>query len=126
MKQWSILIVCVSILIFAGIWQRNYLDKTMIYTLSDIEYVRNAAINENFELAKKGAENIEKTWNSVESIWHIFIDTNEIDRVEEHIQSIKSYIDAQDKEEVIVNINELKRLFSFTVKKQEVKMENIL
>lgn len=126
MKQWIILIICLGIILGVGIWQVSYLEKTALYTLSDIEYVRNAAKNENFELAKKGAENIEKTWNNVEKSWHIFIDANEIDRVEEHIESIKSYIDEGDKEEVIANLNELNRLLSFIVKKQKVKIENVL
>lgn len=126
MKQWIILIVCLGVILGVGIWQVCYLKKTALYTLSDIEYVRNAAKNENFKLAKKGAENIEKTWNNVEKSWHIFIDANEIDRVEEHIESIKSYIDEEDKEEVIANLNELNRLFNFIVKKQKVKIENVL
>lgn len=126
MKQWIILIVCLGVILGVGIWQVCYLEKTALYTLSDIEYVRNAAKNENFELAKKGAENIEKTWNNVEKSWHIFIDANEIDRVEENIESIKSYIDEGDKEEVIANLNELNRLLSFIVKKQKVKIENVL
>ena len=126
MKQWIILIVCLGVILGVGFWQVCYLEKTALYTLSDIEYVKNAAKNENFKLAKKGAENIEKTWNNVEKSWHIFIDANEIDRVEEHIESIKSYIDEEDKEEVIANLNELNRLLSFIVKKQKVKIENVL
>ncbi len=126
MKQWIILIICLVFIVGVGVWQVCYLEKTALYTLADIEYVKNAANNENFKLAKKGAENIEKTWNNVEKSWHIFIDANEIDRVEEHIESIKSYIEEEDKEEVIANLNELNRLFSFIVKKQKVKIENVL
>lgn len=125
MKQWAILIISVIILLLAGFWQICYLEKTARYTLSDIEYVKNAAINGNFKLAKEGAENIEKTWNSVETVWHIFIDSNEIDRIEEHICSIKSYIDEEDKEEVIVNANELNRIVDYVVRKQKVHIQNV-
>ena len=48
MKQWIILIVCLGVILGVGIWQVCYLEKTALYTLSDIEYVRNAAKNENF------------------------------------------------------------------------------
>lgn len=125
MKQWVTLIISVIILLLAGFWQICYLEKTARYTLSDIEYVKNAAINGNFKLAKEGAENIEKTWNSVETVWHIFIDSNEIDRIEEHICSIKSYIDEEDKEEVIVNANELNRIVDYIVRKQKVHIQNV-
>ena len=125
MKQWAILIISVIILLLAGFWQICYLEKTARYTLSDIEYVKNAAINGNFKLAKEGAENIERTWNSVETVWHIFIDSNEIDRIEEHICSIKSYIDEEDKEEVIVNANELNRIVDYVVRKQKVHIQNV-
>lgn len=53
MKQWTILIISIFILIIAGCWQIRYLEKTAIYTLSDIEYVKNTASNGNFELTKK-------------------------------------------------------------------------
>lgn len=125
MKQWAILIISVIILLLAGFWQICYLEKTARYTLSDIEYVKNAAINGNFKLANEGAENIERTWNSVETVWHIFIDSNEIDRIEEHICSIKSYIDEEDKEEVIVNANELNRIVDYVVRKQKLHIQNI-
>lgn len=126
MKQWLTLIICVILLLVAGIWQINYLQKTARYTLSDIEYVKNSAINENFEFAKEGIDNVEKTWNSVETVWHIFVDSNEVDKIEEHITLIKSYIDEEDKEEVIVNANELNRVLTYIVKKQQLKTQNIL
>lgn len=126
MKQWTILIVCMILILLAGFWQINYLEKTSRYTLSDIEYVKNSAINENFILAKEGIENVEKTWNSVKTVWHIFVDSNEVDKVEEHITQIKSYIDEEDKEEIIVNANELNRVLNYIVKKQEIKIGNIL
>lgn len=126
MKQWIILIVCLVIILFAGIWQICYLEKTARYTLSDIEYVKNAAINGDFKLAKEGAENIENTWSNVENVWHIFIDSNEINKVEETINLIKSYIDEEDKEEVIVHSNELNRMINYIVKNQEVNLQNVL
>ena len=110
MKQWIILIVCIILLLLTGMWQICYLEKTARYTLSDIEYVKNSAINENFDMAKEGIENVEKTWNSVKTVWHMFVDSSEVDKVEEHITQIKSYIDEEDKEEVIVNANELDRI----------------
>ena len=126
MKQWIILIVCVILLLLTGMWQICYLEKTARYTLSDIEYVKNSAINENFDMAKEGIENVEKTWNSVKTVWHMFVDSSEVDKVEEHITQIKSYIDEEDKEEVIVNANELNRVLNYIVKKQQVKIGNIL
>ena len=98
MKQWIILIVCIILLLLTGMWQICYLEKTARYTLSDIEYVKNSAINENFDMAKEGIENVEKTWNSVKTVWHMFVDSSEVDKVEEHITQIKSYIDEEDKE----------------------------
>lgn len=126
MKQWIILIVFLSIVIISGVWQSCYLEKTARYTLSDIEYVKNAAINGDFKFAKEGAENIERTWNNVETVWHIFIDSDEIDRVEERINLIKSYIDEEDKEEIIVHANELNRMINYIVNKQKVNVQNVL
>lgn len=126
MKQWITLVICLSFLLIVGIWQVNYLEKTSLYTLSDIEYVKNTAINGRFDLSKEGAENIEKTWNEVKTVWHIFVDSSEVDKVEEHITLLKSYIDEENKEEVIVNANELNRVLNYIVKKQQVKIGNIL
>lgn|SRR5574344_425790 len=126
MKQWLTLIICILLLVISGVWQINYLDKTADYTLSDIEYVKNCADNGNFELAKEGTENIERTWNNVKTVWHIFVDSSEVDKVEEHITQLKSYIDEEDKEQIIANANELNRVVNYIVKKQEIKIGNIL
>lgn len=126
MKQWTILIVSIFILIIAGCWQIKYLEKTSIYTLSDIEYVKNTANNGNFEMTKEGIKNIKNTWDNIKPVWHIFIDSNEIDGVEETIEKIKSYADEENKEEVIVNANELDRTLNYIVSKQRIKLGNIL
>lgn len=77
-------------------------------------------------LLKNGIENIEGTWNSIKPVWHIFIDSNEIDGVEETITKMKSYTDEEDKEEIIVNANELSRTINYIVSKQKVKLGNVL
>lgn len=126
MKQWTILIISIFLLIIAGFWQINYLEKTSKYTLSDIEYVKNTAINGNFELSKEGIKNIKNTWNNIKLVWHIFIDSNEIDGVEETITKLQSYADEENKEEIIGNANELDRIINYIISKQQIKIGNIL
>ncbi len=126
MKQWIILIVSIILLIFAGCWQIHYLEKTARYTLADIEYVKNTAINGNYKLSQEGINNIKSTWDSIKPVWHIFIDSNEIDEVEETIEKLKSYADEENKEEIIINANELNRTINYIVSKQQIKLGNIL
>ena len=74
-------------------WEINYLENTSRYLHSDIDSVKNLVENDNFELAKKGYENIENTWNNMSKVWNIFVNHERLDYLEEEMVLLKSSIE---------------------------------
>ena len=60
-KQISILLISLALLIFGGIWELKHLERTAYYLMGDVDSVRNAIENDNFDLAESNLKNLENT-----------------------------------------------------------------
>ena len=125
-KQIIILLVSLFLLIFCGMWEINYLENTSRYLHSDIDSVKNLVENDNFELAKKGYENIENTWNNMSKVWNIFVNHERLDYLEEEMVLLKSNIEISQKDEALNSIEKLNRIVSQIVEKQKPTFEHVL
>ena len=126
MKQFSIMIICIIVLVTGGIFEIKYLEKSSIYLSTDMDYIKSAINSDNFLLAK---EQIDKSWQTLESLkntWNMFIIHEEIDDIDDAMIELKEYINYENKEECIVAIEKVKRNLEHTVKRQELKIDNVL
>lgn len=126
MKQTIIMIICVIILIGGGIAEIKYLEKTSVFLSSDMDYIRNAIQNDNYELANKQMEKSFKSWTDTKKVWNMFIIHEEIDDIEEALVELKEYLKFENKEECIVAIEKVKKDLEHSVKRQKVLLDNIL
>lgn len=126
MKQTIIMIICVIILIGGGIAEIKYLEKTSVFLSSDMDYIRNAIQNDNYELANKQMEKSFKSWTDTKKVWNMFIIHEEIDDIEEALVELKEYLKFENKEECIVAIEKVKKDLEHSVKRQKVSLDNIL
>lgn len=124
-KQIIILIVSLVILVFGGLWEINYIEDTSRYLLSDINYIENLVKNEQYDIGASNLKNVEDTWKKLSGVWNIFVQHEEIDRVDELIIKYKTYILQNDKENAIVEGNSLKRVIEHIVSNQKVLAQNI-
>ncbi len=126
MKQTIIMIVCIFILVVGGVAEVKYLQKSSRYIMTDMDYIQNAIENDNFELAKEQIEKSYDTWSKIKNIWNMFIVHDEIDDIEQSMIELREYIKFENTEECIVSISKVKEFLDHTVKRQEVRMDNIL
>lgn len=125
MKQVIILIVAICLLVFSGIFEISYLEKTSKYLLSDVSYSKQYISKENFSLAKGHYWALNDTWKTLRDSWGIFIDHDEVGAIDETLLAYKSYLDKEDEDESYVKICELERLIKHIVEKQEIKIGNV-
>lgn len=125
-KQIIILVVSLVVIIYCGIWELNYLDKTAMYFRSDINNIRNLVQNDNFEMALKGYDNMENTWNNMARLWNIFINHDRIDYLEETMVQLKANLKSNEKDDAIENTDKLERIVSQIVDKQKPTFEHVL
>lgn len=126
MKQFSIMIICIIVLVTGGIFEIKYLEKSYIYLSTDMDYIKSAINSDNFLLAKEQIDKSWQTWESLKNTWNMFIIHEEIDDIEEAMIELKEYINYENKEECIVAIEKVKRNLEHTVKRQELKIDNVL
>lgn len=125
MRNVIILIVTSIILVFAGIWQINYIEESSRYAISDVEYVENLIRNDNYNGANAHITELENTWGSMKNIWSIFIMHDEIDDIETALVNLKTYTKSQNKEEALVYSEQLKQNLGHISKKQKIRIENV-
>lgn len=125
-KQIAILIISLFLLIFGGIWEIKYLERTSRYLASEVEYTKNAIENNNFELADKQMESMQNTWGDMNIVWNIFINHDRIDDLEEAIEDLDSYIYLKQDKEAINAADRLNKIIYQIVDKQKFSFEHIL
>lgn len=126
MKQTIIMVVCIFILVVGGVVEVKYLQKSSRYIMTDMDYIQNAIENDNFEFAKEQIEKSYDTWSKIKNIWNMFIVHDEIDDIEQSMIELREYIKFENTEECIVSISKVKEFLDHTVKRQEVRVDNIL
>lgn len=126
MKQTIIMVVCIFILVVGGVAEVKYLQKSSRYIMTDMDYIQNAIENDNFEFAKEQIEKSYDTWSKIKNIWNMFIVHDEIDDIEQSMIELREYIKFENTEECIVSISKVKEFLDHSVKRQEVRVDNIL
>ena len=126
MKQKIIMVVCIFILVVGGVAEVKYLQKSSRYIMTDMDYIQNAIENDNFQFAKEQIEKSYDTWSKIKNIWNMFIVHDEIDDIEQSMIELREYIKFENTEECIVSISKVKEFLDHTVKRQEVRVDNIL
>ena len=126
MKQVGVMIICIIIVAVSGICEIKYLNKSSIYLMSDIEYIKNAINNNNYDLASEQSKATYDSWGNIKKIWNIFINHEEIDDIENSMIDLKEYIEFENKEECLVAIEKIKSELDHTIKRQQMRIDNIL
>ena len=126
MKQVIISVVCIAILVIGGTAEIKYLNKSASYLSYDIEYIRNAINNDNYDFAKVQINNTKNNWEAQKKIWHIFVNNEEIENIDESIVELEEYINNQMKEESIVEVSKLISLIKYSANLQRLSIETVI
>ena len=126
MKQIITMIICIAIILVGGICECKYFEKSSIYLSSDMDYIENAIENENYELANKQIEQTYNSWENTKTIWNIFISNEEIDYIDNAMAELKKYSEYEEQEESLVAVEKIKSNLQHTVKRQKLRIDNIL
>lgn len=126
MKQIITMIICIAIIVVGGICEYKYFEKSSIFLSSDMDYIENAIKNENYELANKQIEQTYNSWENTKTIWNIFISNEEIDYIDNAMAELKKYSEYEEQEESLVAVEKIKSNLQHTVKRQKLRIDNIL
>ena len=126
MKQYIIIVVAIIIVVLFNIWQASYLKQTSRYLLTDINEIENSVKREDFKTALNGVYELENTWNAVKAGWDIFGEHDDIEQINEHIQSMKVYAEYEDKEELVNEYTLLENEIKHIIDAEKISFSNVL
>ncbi len=118
--------LCLTIIIGGGIAEIKYLESTSNYLNADINYIDNMIENENYEEALNQIEIVDDNWDNTEMIWNIFLINDELDDFAEALIDLKEYIKNENVEECKIAIEKLKAYSELVVRRQKIRIDNIL
>lgn len=125
MKQWLILIIAIALVVFGGIFEICYLERTSRYLLADVSYSKQALETENYNLAKDHYEALNSTWNNLKKVWSIYVDHDEIEDMDKSMLEYNVYLDKEDEEDAYTSVCEIQRKINHIVEKQQIHVGNI-
>lgn len=126
MKQVWILIISIMILVTAGICEIKFLNNSSKYLKADLDYIENAVLNNNYQLAKSQLDNTFSSWNELKDVWHIFITSEEIDAINSNIIELKHYLEYEEEEDSLIAIEQIKSSITHCITRQNLRIDNIL
>ncbi len=124
-RQIFILLVSVFLVIFGGIWESEYLERSANFVLSDLEYTENMLTNNNIQMAKNQIDELENSWRNVKDAWNIFVQNDLVDQIDDSLVELKAYVEQEKKGEAYVYSKKLRANIEDIVNRQKINLENV-
>lgn len=126
MKQYIITILCILIILIGGIFEIKYITKCATYLKYDLEYIKNATLNNNYEFAKEHMKDVKKIWNKEKVLWNIFVTNDESGDIGTEVNKLDEYIAQEDKNNIFIQIAILQDLLDDAILNHKIRIESII
>ena len=126
-REIIITIIIIIIIITAGILTQENTKKTMSDINSKLQDFKENVLedkkqnNELFEDVK----HLYDDWMERNKILSLYIEHNELEKINTHLMTIKGYIEAKDEKECISEVEKCISVIEHLEEKQEVSLKNI-
>lgn len=120
-----ILILLSSAILLSGWGTYHLLNKGSQSLLVPVEKILEAVENDNWDTTE---ENIKKTgmvWKQVSKYWPMLIHHEEMDRIEESMNKLKSYLKHRDKNQALAELYNLIYYIKHIPQKEAFNLRNI-
>ena len=126
MKPYIILLISILMILLLNMWQVNYLKNTSKYLLADIVDIKNSTKRKDTKDLLEGIDALESTWNNVKDVWDILGEHDDIEKISEHIQSMRVYATYEDIEELVNEYTLLETLIHHVIESEMFSFSNVL
>ena len=129
MKEFGIILICVTIVIGLSMVSQNYLEKTADKILEELEELRiqiEEAINtKNNEFSLELANKEYSEWEEITPKWSLIIEHEELDQIQLSLLGVKTALRANELEDSLQEIEKSIFLLNHIKEKGEFKLKNI-
>lgn len=123
-KEMIITIIIVISIVTLDYITQNYTKESVRQTSSSLKELKVSVIN-NEEKINNNLEKVMKKWRERKKNLAYFIEHDELEKVETNLTNIKSYIDVEEYDMAINNIDEADYILSHIERKNSFELENI-
>lgn len=95
-KEIIIVFVILAVMVAMNIITRKYTDKVVDDVLGELPSLKEDAISENYDDAKKKMDDISEKWEKYSGILVVYIEHLDIERAESYMVEAKSYIESKE------------------------------
>lgn len=119
------LIMLLTLLLLMG-WGNVYiLEKGASSLMETAEKMRGSIEKENWQEAKSLYLETEKSWSKLRSFWPMLIHHQEMDRIEESMEKLKSYLHYQEPGDSMAELYSLIKYIRHIPEKEKLNLQNI-
>lgn len=126
MKQVTLLIIMLVVLITAGIFEISYFKDSSEYVKSDVNYILNIMKNDNISAAKEHFTKLDDTIKNVNGSWGIFLDHNTLQQLENNIEVFKIYVERGNMEKAEVYAQNIYNLLENISDVHRITFQNVI
>lgn len=124
-KEIIIVIIILLLVIILDILTQRFTEKVMSEIENDLSQIREDIMQNNEDDLKSKIQNIIEKWNRKREILVIFIEHDELEKVEMHMIEIKSYIETKEYSIAVESIDTCNFVIEHIKDKYEFSIENI-
>lgn len=119
------LAILISFLLLIG-WGNIYiLEKGASSLTENAEKLRISIENENWQEADKLFRETEESWHKLRVFWPMLIHHQEMDRIEESLEKLKSYLHYQEPSNSMAELYSLIKYIRHIPEKEKLNLQNI-
>lgn len=116
----TVFIVGTSLLMH-GVLVRTSAD--LVESISGVEAGTEA---NNWKIAEKNLEQVQKKWSGISATWSMLIDHQEIDNIEVTLSRMEKFISARDTASALAETSALKNYINHIPSRESLNLKNIL
>ncbi|MCR1897752.1 DUF4363 family protein [Irregularibacter muris] len=119
----SLSILCIFVILsvyFSYSMEKN--SEEMLVIINDLE---KKVVKENWQGAKKVFDKLQAKWDKISPLWRMFIDHDEMDKLEISLNKVKELIKVENKDLSRVEVSLIRFLVRDIYLKEKLTLENI-
>lgn len=124
-KEIIISIVIVLIIVILDIITQNYTNKSMSQVSEKLMDVRADLINGNRDKTKEKIIATKKNWDKIKEKLVIYIEHDELEKVEQHMLETESYIEVEEYDVAVQTLDTCNFIIEHIKDKYEFSLKNI-
>ena len=125
-KEFVICLIIIALIAIGNFFSRDYTKKSGEEILDSLQQIKQAveAKEDDVKVEEKLKET-EKIWKNKQDKLAYFIEHNELEKIDTNLVLLKSYIETEEHDETIREINELAFLVKHIEEKYAFNLKNI-